>query len=134
MSNFDKIYERLLSSALSNNRGEISPRLEPLLRRFYEEAIRRPADLRTIKVSLVDIFTFLTTPEGRTDANCWAVDNFVCIDDHWERDLSDLPQSFVDVIADVGGALHDTISSPNIARNFDATPEQLLERAQKLRA
>jgi hypothetical protein len=30
----------------------------------------------------------------------------------------------------MGGALHDTVQYPDIARNFEATPEQLLQPAE----
>jgi len=32
---------------------------------------------------------------------------------------------------DLGGALHDTITDPEIARNFESLPEQLLERVKQ---
>jgi hypothetical protein len=43
-----------------------------------------------------------------------------------------LPEPFVDILADMGSALHDTVSAPLIAANFQSTPEQLLERARRL--
>jgi len=52
----------------------------------------------------------------------------------WERDWTDagLPEDFHDVFALMGQALHDTVSSPDIAWNFDCLPEQLLERLNKV--
>ena len=51
-------------------------------------------------------------------------------DELWvERNL---PDPFHDIFADMSGALHDTISAPEIAENFDSTPEQLLKRARDL--
>jgi hypothetical protein len=56
------------------------------------------------------------------------------LDDDWERPWGDrLPDDFQDVLADMAGALHDTVSAPEVASNFDSTPEQLLGRAEKLR-
>ena len=73
---------------------------------------------------------FLTTPRGRTDANCRTVDSFLMRDETWDDDR--LPQVYVDFLADMAGALHDTITAPDIATNFKSTPEQLLERARRL--
>jgi hypothetical protein len=41
---------------------------------------------------MIDLLSFLTTPEGRTDANCWVVDIFLGNEEHWERDWLDLPE------------------------------------------
>jgi len=59
-----------------------------------------------------------------------AVDMFLLLDDCWLND--DLPEAYHDILADMGGALHDTITAPQIAENFDSTPEQLLARAHTL--
>jgi hypothetical protein len=48
----------------------------------------------------------------------------------WDADQ--LPEPFVDILNDMGSALHDTVSAPLIAANFQSTPEQLLERARRL--
>ena len=132
MSNFEKIYKQAARGAESKSKGSVSPRLEPLLKDSYDNLIRTPADFVAIKDSLVTLFSFLTSPEGRTDANCWATDLFFSIDDDWEKPWADLPDAFVDVLRDAGGCLHDTIRYPEIARNFDSTPEQLLQRTKGL--
>ena len=33
-----------------------------------------------------------------------------------------------DILGDMGSALHDTVQTPEMAENFDCTPEQLLTR------
>jgi len=43
-----------------------------------------------------------------------------------------LPDAYVNILADMSGALHDTISAPEIAANFESTPEQLLARVRAL--
>jgi hypothetical protein len=72
--------------------------------------------------------------EGRTNANCWAVDLFVDQGEKWERDWAEqgLPESFHDVFAMMGEALHDTVHAPSVAENFGCLPEQLLERVGRL--
>ncbi len=46
----------------------------------------------------------------------------------------DAVEALADVLGDVGGALHDTVKVPEIAENFDSTPEQLLARVRQFRA
>lgn len=127
MAGFEDIYSRAVA-----RRQDVSPELKPLLHRFYEVACARPLNPVALKGVLVGLLEFLATPEGRTNSNCWAVDLF-CMSDDWERDWGELPQEFIDILTDMAGALHDTVKAPDIARNFDSTPEQLLERARKLR-
>lgn len=124
MMSFERLY-----SAQEQQAGPASPRLKPLMARFYAALVADPVDLAALKQSMLELLQFLTTPEGRTSANCTLVDFFICLG---EWDWPDLPDDFNDIIADMSGALHDTVSAPEIAYNFDSTPEQLLERTQKL--
>jgi hypothetical protein len=73
--------------------------------------------------------------QGRTNANCWAVDLFFMSCEGWDGDWTDqnLPDDFHDVLGLMGDALHDTVKSPEIANNFDCLPEQLLERVRRLK-
>jgi hypothetical protein len=104
--------------------------LRPLLERLYRHLASRPADLSALREAIIGVLEFLTSPRGRTDANCRAVDCFLMQDEAWDGD--ELPQTFVDILADMSGALHDTVSAPSTAANFDSTPEQLLGRARLL--
>ena len=125
MTNFDTLFERVRAVGAS-------PALRPLLAQFYFALTASPSDLNTIRESMIRLLEFLASPQGRTDANCQAVDSFVMLNETWSSDSSKLPDTFTDILADMSGALHDTISAPEIARNFDSTPEQLLERARLL--
>ena len=87
-------------------------------------------DLEALKQSLIGLLEYLSSYNGRTDANCNAVDSFFMLDDLWvERNL---PDSFHSIFADMSGALHDTVTAPDVAENFDSTPEQLLKRVREL--
>jgi hypothetical protein len=87
-------------------------------------------DFAALKHSLIELFEYLSSENGRTDKNCCAVDSFFMHDELWaERNL---PNPFHDIFADIAGALHDTVSAPEIAENFESTPEQLLKRAREL--
>ena len=130
-----KGFEQLWTSVAKTRDGEpVSPELKPLLHRVYDDVLTSPVNLSNLKQSLVELLRYLSE-EGRTTANCWAADLFFgSPDDLWERDWSeqDLPDDFHDVLAMMGEALHDTVTSPDIAGNFDCLPEQLLERAKRL--
>ncbi|MGO8927655.1 MAG: hypothetical protein ACLQU3_12280 [Limisphaerales bacterium] len=87
-------------------------------------------DLPRVARCLDSLLQYLCSPGGRTDANCRFVDSFFMEHDEWaERGL---PDALHDLFADIAGALHDTCSAPHIARNFDSTPEQLLQRLRTM--
>ena len=87
-------------------------------------------DLMELKNSLINLLEYLSSPNGRTHENCNAINSFFMFDDLWvDRNL---PDHFHDIFADMSSALHDTVSAPEIAENFDSTPEQLLNRAREL--
>lgn len=118
-------FEQLYSPATDTDDA-----LRPLLLRLYEELQRTPTVLPALKAAIIALLEFLTTSSGQTNANCLTVDSFLMRDETWDGDR--FPQSYVDILADMAGALHDTITAPNIAANFESTPEQLLERARRL--
>lgn len=131
MAGFDDAW-----NAVSRPRdGEpISPNLRPLLQRVYEQSLLQPLNRTELQKSLEDLLQFLIA-DGRTNANCWAVDLFFANSVGWESDWTEqnLPDDFHDVLAMMGEALHDTVRDPEIARNFGCLPEQLLERVKAVR-
>jgi hypothetical protein len=130
MPGFDDAWSAV---ATSQDGESVSSALRPLLRSVYSAVLSSPVDLADLKKSLEDLLKYLAG-EGRTNANCWAVDLFFCLSQEWERDWTDqnLPEDFHDVLAVMGEALHDTVQAPEIARNFDCLPEQLLDRVKRL--
>lgn len=86
-----------------------------------------PLDLAAVKASFIALFEYLSSPVGRTDANCCAVDGFFYLDDNLP--LERLPDSLQDLFAHMD-ALHDTVTAPHTAKAFGSTPEQLLERVR----
>src|SRR5215212_6078851 len=102
---------------------DTDPALQPLVETLNAKLIGRPVDLPAIKSALIALLEFLTSPAGRTDTNCRAVDGFFFHDDAWVD--AQLPDAYHDVVAHMDG-LHDTISPPHVAQNFDSAPEQLL--------
>ncbi|MGC2450579.1 MAG: hypothetical protein WA477_23210 [Candidatus Sulfotelmatobacter sp.] len=112
----------------------VSPELRPLVEKVYSDVLSTPVDLVSLKKSLERLLEFLGT-QGRTNANCWAVDLLFMLPEYWgERDWTEqnLPEEFHDVLSLMGDALHDTVQSPDVASNFGCLPEQLLERVRNL--
>ena len=127
MDNFEQSWQRM---AILRSGEATSPELHSLLQQTYEKIKEQPPKFRDIKISLENLLYYLTTESGRTSANCIATDLFFTLTD-WNMDREIFPETLTDIIGDVSGALHDTVSSPDIARNFGGLPEQLLERIQK---
>jgi hypothetical protein len=105
------------------------PALRPLVDALHATLVAATLDLPAIKHAMIALLEFLSSATGRTDANCIAVDSFFSHDDEWLADR--LPDAYHEVMAHMD-ALHDTITAPEVAENFDSTPEQLLARARSL--
>ncbi|HUF16868.1 MAG TPA: hypothetical protein VMS12_02360 [Thermoanaerobaculia bacterium] len=121
-------FDRMFSRASSFRR--VSPTLRELLHCVYDRIVERPSDPRQLKLAFEALFVFLSSSEGRTDANCAVTDLFFSETDRWKADFLHLPEPFRKLIANIGGALHDTVHAPNIAMTFGNLPEQLLERTR----
>jgi hypothetical protein len=116
MTDFDSLWR----SSLRFRRA--SRELEPLLHDVYVAF----GDDAALRAALELALVFLTSPAGRTDANCSVTDQFISSTEAQWRGSSLAP-----ILDDMGGTLHDAIHAENIARTFEATPEQLLERVRK---
>jgi hypothetical protein len=101
--------------------------LQPLMQSVRAAVFASRINAVAVKASLIALLEYLSSPAGRTDANCCAVDSFFYLDD--DLPLERLPDPLQDVFAHMD-ALHDTITAPKIAENFNFTPEQLLERVR----
>lgn len=105
----------------------VDPRVVDALRALYSATAGGGAGSVVIAPLLQDLLEFLVSPDGRTDANCRAVDYFFCLGD-WS--WGHLPEPWESLFADLGGGLHETVAAPDIAEALQATPEQLLERVR----
>jgi len=129
MPGFDDAWKAV---AITRGMEQVSSALRPLLRVIYEQFQSRPLHLGALKTNLQALLAFLAT-DGRTSANCWAVDLFFAHSEGWEQDWTagQLPDDIHDVIAMMGEALHDAVDAPGIAENFGCLPEQLLDRVNR---
>jgi hypothetical protein len=112
----------------------ISKELNQLIPSVCEAIDARPADILAVKKTLDALLAFLASPAGRTDANCVAVDDFFLLPENygWDPIWDHLPGPLIEILADIGGALHDSITVPEIAESFESTPEQLLKRLRSI--
>jgi hypothetical protein len=129
-SNFPDLWLRLEDSVRER---PLKAPLRPLLGEAYDAIVARPYDVPRIAAAVEALLTYLASSEGRTSSHCIAVDHFFCLGDGWQADWEDEPEDLADILADMGGALHDTFGAPDVAENFDSTPEQLLERIRAFR-
>src|SRR5688572_4489345 len=102
----------------------VSRELEPLLRELHA-AFSDPVETRR---ALENLLTFLANA-GRTDANCETTHYFTTAT---EPLWTELPGDLRGILDDMSGTLHDSIHAEPIARTFEATPEQLLERVRRI--
>jgi len=85
-----------------------------------------------VLLALEELMLWINKPENNSDENCRKVDYFVANEIIPNKKYRELPEDIKEIIFDMGATLHDTHNSPKIAENFYSTPEQLLERVQKL--
>lgn len=101
----------------------VSRELEPLLRALYDAF----GDAEATGRALGDLLAFLAAA-GRTDANCTTTYYFATATEGlWQ----DLPAELRSILDDMSGTLQDSIYAETIARTFEATPEQLLDRLKR---
>lgn len=101
----------------------VSRELEPLLRALHASF----DDAAATRKALESLLVFLAA-DGRTDANCTTTYYFTSAT---EPLWSALPAELRAILDDMSGTLQDSVHAENIARTFEATPEQLLERVRR---
>ena len=97
----------------------VDPSLRAFLESVYGQLIQIPADYPALKNGLEQLLTFLCSPVGRTHANCVETDRFFFKHDDWSVSWDHLADEYTNVLSDIGGLLHDAVSAPEIADNFD---------------
>jgi hypothetical protein len=89
-------------------------------------------NLDAIKSALVKLLVYLCSLEGRTSDNCTTTDTFFQLHADYSFNWLHLPKELQLILEDIGGQLHDTLEHPDVATNFESTPEQLLSRIHSL--
>jgi hypothetical protein len=125
-NNFEESWQRI---PISINHELVSPDLLPLVRTVYQKIAEEPISLLEIKVALEKLFVYLTT-SGRTSANCCATDLFFTLAD-LNVNREGFPEELTTIFGDITQTLHDTFENPEIAKNFNGLPEQILESIRK---
>jgi len=108
-----------------------SRELEPLLHAVYDAMSEQPAEPAALREALEALLVFLASESGRTDANCSVTHAFIeTTEERWNA----VPGELRTILDDMSGALHESIYAPQIARTFESTPEQLLDRVRAIRS
>lgn len=110
----------------------VSPQIRPLLSDCHAALTAENPHPALVTGSLDRLLTFLCCAAGRTDANCTVTDYFFSRIDSWSTTWQRLPADLRQIVADLGGVLHDTVYAEEIARTFECLPEQLLARLKAL--
>ena len=106
--------------------------LEELLQALKAEYFREPIDEVGVLRAMEGVLAFLGQPENNTDANCKRADLFVFFELEDVRPIygPETPEQLGLILWDMMG-LHDTHTAPDVAKNFEATPEILLARTRQ---
>ena len=107
--------------------------LEELLSALKEQCEKRPVDGVGILRAVEGVLGFLVVPENNTDENCRRVDSFVTFE-ILDGLIEFGPADDVGRIVEDMMLLHDTHTAPDVAENFQSTPEMLLGRTRELLA
>jgi len=106
--------------------------IDEILGKLYLECTQKNPSKTSIASAIEDVLVWLNKSENNTDSNYKRVDYYV-VKNIISNDVYDyLSEDIKEIIFDMGGALHDTHTSPEIAENFESTPQQLLKRVRKL--
>jgi hypothetical protein len=114
-----------------------SPVIIELTQAVMLASTAEPAMLTEVSASLVALAEFLTTPAGRTHANCVTVARLLDRVESWRRVNRNrarwqyLPEAYQDLLRGFGG-VQMTLADPDMAELMETTPEQLLAAARAL--
>ena len=106
--------------------------LEQLLQALKVEYFKKPMDEVGVLRAMEGVLAFLVQPANNTDANCKRADHFVLFEMNEARSIQG-PETPIDlgrILYDMM-ILHDTHATPDVAENFQATPEILLARTRE---
>lgn len=102
--------------------------VEPLLEDMAASLRERPASRTRIVGALEAVLRFLT--QNNTDENCRKAGLFVALT-VMDEGLLPVDEALRAIVEDMGHALHDTHSAPDVAESFDSTPQALLRRLEQ---
>ena len=82
--------------------------------------------------ALESLLLWLNNSQNNTDSNCKEIDYFISFEILPEKRFEDIPENIRNILFDMGATLHDAHTSPELARNFESMPNQLLNRLRGL--
>lgn len=98
------------------------------------DSLRRdPVERKALAKTMMEVVLFLKGAGG-TDEHCRNVALYFIIAKNAGLGRTHLPADLGAIMDDIAGAMHDAVSAPQSAANFQATPAQLVTRLQSLLA
>lgn len=114
----------------------MSTTLDMLLDRFRAVTLSNESSVAEVSEECARLMRWLCVPGNRTDEHCSRIDTFVLqhflADAAGRKAVERLPSPLALIIEDMGSQLHDSITDPVIAEQFESTPEMLLKRLEEL--
>ena len=124
----DKLYPVTNEETILGVAMELDNLLDHLKDAFDAPQFSRKDILSTIE----EVLVWLNELPNNTDANCRKVDYFIASEIIGKPRYHEVPEDIQGLLFDMGSALSDTFSAPDIAENFESTPAQLLTRVRQL--
>ncbi len=106
--------------------------IDKLLEELQRSCAKSDLSREELKSSIKKVLLWINEPSNNTDANCHMIDHFIASDIVSSKNWDNLPADLQDILFDMGGTLHDTYDDAVIAENFKSTPQQLLDRLNRL--
>jgi hypothetical protein len=104
--------------------------LDNLLDRLWDAFDAPQFSRKDLLNALEGALRWLNELPNNTDANCRKLDHFVAYEIIGKPRYHEMPGDIQALLFDMGSAHSDTFSSPDIAKNFESTPIQLLTRVR----
>lgn len=106
--------------------------LNKLLDQLKDKTLSPNISKEQVLSILEQILEWLNDPLNNTDDNCKKIDYFVAYEIVPQKEFELIPDDLRGILFDLGATLSDTHTAPEVAENFESTPEQLLKRVRKL--
>lgn len=89
-------------------------------------------DERLLAFQLVILLSYLKYASGKDTQDFHRVGRYFLLKSNWKYDWNHTSPEMAEILDDIAGTLHDSVDSPEIAENFESTPDQLLNRLRVL--
>ena len=122
---------RVTEDRLASLLASLDEALQPLVLTLEAGLKEDPVDRGGLKGRVEAVLTYLSGP-GLSEANCKGAALYFIVAKAKGLTRTHLPEDLRAIMDDLAGAMHDAVTAPKSAENFQATPELLLARLARL--